>query len=280
MEKLQNMELLLPKPEEVVRLKQFSDQAADSLGRAELFFLSVMKIPRFSQKLSAFKYSLQFEEQAESLKSHLRLLGKACGEVIDNKKLAVMLRRVLAIGNIMNESSGKPVARGITLDSLIKTAKKKGSDGKTTVLDHLITSAMTQKLDFVDFFSGLPSIRKAMRFDLDEFRSLLKECEMGAQSVGRLIETEKSESTPTQCLDRLEPFLQHATAEIENIKCLFGDVKDKVQTLCSFFAEDHQTCKVSASSVFPVLPCSIRRILNINFTIVVECYACIVKHNL
>ena len=253
-EKLQNMQLLLPKPEELNMLKHCNGQA-DGMGRAELFFLSVMKVPRFPQKLAAFKYSLQFDEQTQSLTSSLRLLAKACDEVVESKKLAGILHRVLALGNFMNESAGKPKSAGITLDSLIKTAKKKGSDGKTTVLDHLITTAMNNKLDLVDFWSDMPAVRDAMRLNLDDFRSLLRECESGAQSVNRSIETEKSETeilddsscsdASTKFLHRLVPFLQRATVEIENIKNLFVDVEVKVQSLCSFFAEDIKTCKVS-----------------------------------
>jgi len=257
-EKVVNMQLLLPKPEELNKLKHVDGQG-DGLGRAELFFLSVMKVPRFPQKLAAFRYSLQFDEQIQSLSTSLRLLGCACNEVVDSKKLAGILRRLLAIGNIMNESAGKPKANGITLDSLIKTAKKKGSDGKTTILDHLITTAMNNKLDLVDFWSDMPAVGDAMRLDLDDFRSLLRECESGAKSVTRSIETERSESasldiasvsnTSTKFLHKLVPFLQRAAVEIENTKTLFDHVEGNVKTLCSFFAEDFKTCKVSSRRI-------------------------------
>ena len=54
-------------------------------------------------------------------------MAKACDEVVENKKLGGILRRLLAIGNIMNESAaGKSKTAGIAPDSLIKT-------GKTTI---------------------------------------------------------------------------------------------------------------------------------------------------
>ena len=111
-EKLQNMQLLLPKPEELHSLERYNGQT-DGFGRAELFFISVMKIPRFSQKLAAFIFTLQFDELAQSLLSLLDLLAKACAEVVESTKLAGILRRLLAIGNLMNESSGKPQAKGM-----------------------------------------------------------------------------------------------------------------------------------------------------------------------
>jgi hypothetical protein len=255
-EHLANLQLLLPTPEELNVLKGFDGQR-DGLGRAELFFLSVMKVPRFSQKLAAFKYLLQFDEQVHSLTLSLQLLAKACIEVIESQKLAGILRRLLAIGNLMNESCGKPHARGITLDSLIKTAIKKGSDGKTMVIDLLVTTAMSSKLDIVEFWTDMPTVRDAMRFDLDDFRLMLREIQNGSQSVDRTVESEKT-LVPSQVgyssepfLTNLIPFLERAKGELDRIKILFSDVEDKVQLLCSFFAEESKSCKVCVSEACP-----------------------------
>ena len=247
------MQLLLPTPEELSNLKLYKGQS-EALGRAELFFLSVMKVPRFPQKLAAFKYYLQFDEQARSLSSSLQLLAKACAEVIESEKLASMLRRLLAIGNLMNESAGKPQAKGITLDSLIKTATKRGSDDKTTVID----LAMNSSQNIVDFWLDMPSLRDAMRLDLEDCRLLLREIQNGADSVHRSIKAETSQETDSPrgtyadaYLTKLMPFALHATCELHRIKIFFSTAEEKVQSLCSFFAEDSQTCK--ASTIFGVL---------------------------
>ena len=252
-EKIQNMQLLLPKPEEIQRLKQVRCGQHENLGQAELFFLSVMKVDRFEKKLAAFKFFLQFNEAAESLRSPLGLLAKACDQVVQNKKLASLLRRLLAVGNIMNESAGKPKAAGITLDSLIKTAQKKGSDG-TTVLDHLVTTSMSNNLDFIDFWEGMPAVVGALRLDLGDLRCLLQEARNNLQSVERSVEAEKTKANQLdgssiseaseKFIHTLVSFLQRATVEVENINTFFGEVERKVQSLCSFFAEDHNTCKV------------------------------------
>lgn len=269
-ENLTNMQLLLPTQEEMDTLRQLNGQS-DSLGRAELFFLSVMKVPRFSQKLTAFRYSLQFDEQVQSLSSSLQVLAKACTEVIENEKLAFLLRRLLAIGNIMNESSGKPIAKGITLESLIKTATKRGSDDKTTVLDLLvqtaingdnntiITSTTTKGSTAVDFWMDMPAVRDAMRLDLEDCRITMREIHNGLTNVELSIQTEQSELLQDNVvplssgnyLTKLVPFASHATCELKTIKSLFSTAENNVRLLCSFFAEDCQTCK--ATTIFSVL---------------------------
>lgn len=262
-ENLTNMQLLLPTQEEMDALRQHNGQS-DGLGRAELFFLSVMKVPRFSQKLTAMKYYLQFDEQVRSLSSSLQVLAKACTEVIENEKLAFLLRRLLAIGNIMNESSGKPIAKGITLESLIKTATKRGSDDKTTVLDLLVQTAIngddnTKGSTAVDFWMDMPAVRDAMRLDLEDCRMTMREMHNGLTSVELSIQTEQSQllqdsvvpSSSGNYLTKLVPFAYHATCELKTIKSLFSTAEGSSRSLCLFFAEDCQTCKVT--TIFSVL---------------------------
>jgi len=268
-ENLTNMQLLLPTQEEMDTLRHLNGQS-DGLGRAELFFLSVMKVPRFSQKLAAMRYSLQFDELARSLSSSLQVLAKACTEVIENEKLSFLLRRLLAIGNIMNESSGKPIAKGITLESLIKTATKRGSDDKTTVLDLLVQTAIngddntmtsaTKGSTAVDFWMEMPAVRDAMRLDLEDCRMTMREIQNGLTSVELSIQTEQSQllqdnvvpsSTSGNYLTKLVPFASHATCELQTIKSLFSTAENNVRSLCSFFAEDCQSCK--ATTIFSVL---------------------------
>ena len=251
-EKLQNMQLLLPKKDEITSLQHYNNngKTVEGLGRAELFFIAVMKVPRFSQKLSVFMYSLQFEEATTALFSNLHTLSRACQEVITSNKLAMILRRFLATGNLLNESTGKPAAVGITLDSLIKTAKMKGSDGKTTILDSVISS----RLDLADFRVEMPTMRDAMRLDLADLTSNLKEIESGANEVQLAIQAEKSDvdsskdglisESSEKLLQKLQPFHAHASKEILNLKAAFDHVEEDVHKMCQFFAEDLNT-KVS-----------------------------------
>ena len=122
-------------------------------------------------------------------------LAKARDEVVESKKLVNVLRRLLeyrkhqAKGmkhhhffcaakfvaiDCSEDLSMLVLCRRITLDSLMKAAKKKGSDGKTTVLDVVV---MHDKSD-VEFPSDLPTIRDVMRLDLDDLLGLLREIQM------------------------------------------------------------------------------------------------------
>ena len=166
LEKLQNMQNLLPTREELSVMASYKGEGTNGLGRAEQFFLSVTKHPKFKQKLDIFIFTLSFDEQLDDLKSSLTLLKNACCEVMQSKSLASLLHRLLAIGNLINTRSGNSKAKkasGIKLDSLIKTAKRNGSDGKI-LLDVIIETIMKQKQTAsqnIDFWEDMPNARSS-----------------------------------------------------------------------------------------------------------------------
>lgn len=206
--------------------------------------------------LAAFKYTLQFREQVDSLSKSLQLFAKACDEIVESDRLTSLLKRLLAVGNLMNESSGKLKASGITLDSLIKTATKKGSDGKTTVIDHLVSTAISNNLGLEKFWDDMPSVRDANKFSLEEFQLSIRELQIGAKNIENVVNVESRALTdemtkPSKIfLEKLVPFYSTCTIEINSLQKLLDSSVEKAQRLRSFFAED---VKTSTSTIFGVM---------------------------
>ena len=258
-EKLLNLQALLPTPQELDSIKRHSS-GIEGLGSAELFFLSVSKFPRFAFKLQSFLSSLQFSDQVQETSETLDLLGKACTEVVESQKLASMLRKLLVVGNIMNGSVGTPKAAGITLDSLLKTANKRGSDGETTVLDYVVATLIKQgdKNNIIDFWQSMPSVREASRMDVREIRSSIKELQWKVNSVqtGFVTEDKNIQEGPAihdtrKFIDKSNSFIEKATLVLKDLSSKLQNIEVKACSLCSFFAEDTSTCQ--SSSIFEVL---------------------------
>ena len=57
---------------------------------------------------------------------------------MQSDKLAFVLQKMLAVGNVMNQGTRQGDASGFTLDSLLKLINTKGIDKKTTVLDYVV----------------------------------------------------------------------------------------------------------------------------------------------
>mmetsp|Transcript_53338 Transcript_53338/g.79704 ORF Transcript_53338/g.79704 Transcript_53338/m.79704 type:complete len:1448 (-) Transcript_53338:1919-6262(-) len=289
-EKLQNLQLLLPTVEEITTIKQHTaGGSGQGLGRAETFFLSVSKVPRFAQKLEAFLFTLQFEEIVDGLKQSLDLLEKASNEVVRSKKLAGVLRKLLAVGNLMNEGAGKPKVVGITLDSLLKTANKKGSDGKTTVIDHVVatlvmrqdnseppftTTASSSSVEgnnknnnnvaglgtAIDFWLEMPSVQEATRIDIRDCHASFREIQTGFRRIEAAIDVERNMvESGSKCrnvehfLERSKAFLEQARAIRSNIETKLQHVESRVEALCCFFAEDANTCQVRSKRAMSIV---------------------------
>lgn len=248
-EHLLNMKALLPTTDELKRVATHSG-GTEGLGRAELFFLSVSKIPRFAQKLETFAFTVQFNLHIKELKESLLKLKDACDSVVNNKKLAAILRKLLAVGNLVNEGAGKPRARGITVDSLLKTAKRTGSDGKTTVIYIVVANFLKQDESgsSVDFWSEIETLKDASRIDMKDCRSSFKEIEMGVKKVDFSIEKEKSECENSEFLQRSSEFVLEASKTIKFIQDKISQAEASVGNLCSFFAEDPKICQVCTRS--------------------------------
>jgi uncharacterized protein YlxP (DUF503 family) len=258
-EQLQNMTTLLPSQGEIKKLREYKGSETN-LGRAEKFLLAISRIPRFSQKLHAFTFVLQFTEITSALRQSLINLDNACQDIVNSKKLANIMKRLLAVGNLVNEGAGNPKAAGITLDSLLKTATKTGIDGKTKVIDVVVANFMKQDKDgySIEFWTELKSVNIACRIDLRDCKTSLREIQNGILKVKQVSKiegrsTEASYNTEICIVDtpifveRCEDFLSTASDVFSKLDVALESTEVEYNKLCLFFAEDPSICKVSSA---------------------------------
>ena len=139
-DKLDALRDLIPTAPELRKLEGFRGDPQKDLGTAEQFVYAVARFqPRFDKRLAAFAFKLQFPQLLASIHGQCRVVARASEELRGSAGLALVLRQMLVIGNIMNEGTHKGQASGITLDSLLKLTHTKGADKKTTVLDYAVT---------------------------------------------------------------------------------------------------------------------------------------------
>ena len=255
-EKLQNMSLLLPTHDEELKIKKYSGNG-EGLGRAEQWFLSVSKIKRFQQKLDLFLFSQQFDEQVTEMKRTLLVLNCAYGELLENQQLASVLRKILAVGNVMNEAAGKVRANGITLESLLKASKKKGTDGKTTILDHvvaMISKNPENESNPLNFWTKMKNAREATRINLRDIENGLKDIRRRLNKAERTIMEEESDCETIlnynnngvkQFLRKGKLFVCNATESLSELHSLTRLSSEATIKLCAYFAEDPETSDVS-----------------------------------
>jgi hypothetical protein len=136
--KLQTLVELCPENSETSKISRFRLRPGEKLGPVESFLLELSAVDRIKNKAESLLFRATVGEQVRAIGSDIRVLTTACNEVLQSLRLAGLLQTILAVGNILNESSGHQVG-GFALSSLPKLLQTKSPVDRTcTVVDFLI----------------------------------------------------------------------------------------------------------------------------------------------
>jgi hypothetical protein len=251
-EQLENMHLLLPTTAEMKQLQEHSG-SLEALGRAELFFVAILKVNRFAAKLSVCLFIEQFETQALELQCMQDQFIHTCSNIVESKKLAEILKRLLIVGNLVNEGAGKPKASGITLDSLLKAANKTGRDRKTRVIDVVIGNVLKSNEDgsSIEFWADIPTLNN-FKTDIKDCKTALYDIINGIQKVEMGIKVEMDmENSNSSYITRSNDFLNRSADVRKKLEENHKILVSKFEALCLYFAEDPS--KTNSSKIFEVL---------------------------
>ncbi|GMI07927.1 hypothetical protein TrLO_g11614 [Triparma laevis f. longispina] len=245
LEKVNNLKVLLPTERELRDVMSFKGDVK-KLGKCESFFRAVCEVDGVASLCEAFSAILGFKESAEDVKHKLKMIGSACDRIVGSKNLGVLMKKVLAVGNLMNESIGRPKVSGIRLESLLKLSLTKGTDRKTTVIDlvvQMIAGEGKQGEETLLIGEELRGIESGAR--VKSVKTLVKSIE----------EIKDGVTVVEKCGERAgvkgQEFLAYARREVQGLDVDLETCQQKVEVLCNFFAEDSKV--VEASNIIGVL---------------------------
>ncbi|CAH8297935.1 unnamed protein product [Eruca vesicaria subsp. sativa] len=134
---IQTLIKMAPTPEEEVKLRLYCGEIAQ-LGTAERFLKAVVDIPFAFKRLEALHFMCTLYEEIAFVKESFQTLEVACQELRGSRLFLKLLEAVLKTGNRMNDGTFRGGAQAFKLDTLLKLADVKGTDGKTTLLQFVI----------------------------------------------------------------------------------------------------------------------------------------------
>lgn len=123
--------------EEERKLKDY-DGDVSKLGPAERFLKVVLDIPFAFKRFDAMLFRATFEEEINFIKKSFVTLEAACSELRGRRLFLKLLEAVLKTGNRMNSGTNRGGAQAFNLNTLLKLADVKGTDGKTTLLHFVV----------------------------------------------------------------------------------------------------------------------------------------------
>ena len=241
-ENLANLKSLLPSSTEMRQVALYKGDTT-SLGRCERFFISAGRSPGIVKINDSFHIILSFNESLAASMKKFKAVNFACKQIVDSKSLTPLLKKVLAVGNLMNEANNKPKATGITLESLVKICLTKGSDKKTTVMDYVVQMFLEKEgiegariLKIGEELMGLKDgarikSMKGLYKELDDLRHGMKLVKMCRDEAGKEAPRFVSGSSS---------FLTRASSLLSELEEASNSTKDSTSSLYQYFGEDEK----------------------------------------
>ncbi|CAL9129575.1 unnamed protein product [Musa acuminata var. zebrina] len=258
-ELLETLVKMAPTKEEELRLRDYTGDIS-KLGSAERFLKAVLDIPFAFKRVDAMLYRANFETEVNYLVKSFETLEAACGDLRNSRLFLKLLEAVLRTGNRMNVGTNRGQAQAFKLDTLLKLADVKGTDGKTTLLHFVVQEIIRSEgsvnkstsenpssnareepfkkqglIVVAGLSSELGNVRKAAGMDSDVLNSYVSKLETGLEKMKSVLQLEKSCTQGMKFFEMMKIFLNEAEREINRVKAEEKRVMNLVKETTEYF---------------------------------------------
>ncbi|KHG14883.1 Formin-like protein 20 [Gossypium arboreum] len=270
-DQVENLIKFCPTKEEMELLKGYSGDK-ENLGKCEQYFLELMKVPRVESKLRVFSFKIQFGSQISEFRKSLNTVNSACNEVRNSVKLKEIMKKILYLGNTLNQGTARGSAIGFKLDSLLKLTDTRASTSKMTLMHYLCKVLAAKAPALLDFHLEFVSLEAATKIQLkslaEEMQAIIKGLEklkqelVASENDGPVSEVFRKKRLPRcspnwPCLKRLwrfcclmqrlktqtlKEFISVAETEVVSLTNLYSMVGRNADALALYFGEDPARC--------------------------------------
>ncbi|XP_057487834.1 LOW QUALITY PROTEIN: formin-like protein 11 [Actinidia eriantha] len=286
LQQLEALVKMVPTKEEEAKLSSYKGDV-NELGSAERFVKAMLKIPFAFLRIEAMLYRETFEDEVVHLRKSFSVLEEACKELRSSRLFLKLLEAILKTGNRMNVGTIRGGAKAFKLDTLLKLADVKGTDGKTTLLHFVvqeivrsegirvsesimgkinqrskIRNAEEREEDYrrmgLDLVSGLSielcNAKKTATIDLDVLASSVSNLSEGMTKLKHLVGKDL-------CLDEksgkfaqlTRKFLGHAEKSIKELREDEGRVLRHVREITEYFHGDVSKDEANPLRIFVIV---------------------------
>jgi hypothetical protein len=253
LEKLNSLRALAPTPDDIATLRDF-DGDTETLGRVEKFFIQIIDIPRYTQRLDCFIFMRKFQMLLSEVYCELDVLNRAIDQVENSTSFKKVLEIVLAVGNYLNGGTPRGGVYGFKLDGLLKLSTIKSVDNKMSLMDFISSHCEDTDAGVAIIDEELSMAEEASRVGLDTCRSEINALKKNLSNVEEQVKAQQAEqyADPSdQFVAKLHPFWQEASGEMEKLESEYLATTQRFAQVADFFGEDGK--KISTEEFFTLL---------------------------
>ncbi|KAL0384913.1 UNVERIFIED_CONTAM: Formin-like protein 20 [Sesamum radiatum] len=237
-DQVENLIKFCPKKEEMELLKGYTGDK-ENLGKCEQFFLELMKAPRVESKLRVFLFKIQFNCQVFDFRKSLNIVNSACEEVRNSLKLKEIMKKILYLGNTLNQGTARGAAIGFKLDSLLKLTDTRATTGKMTLMHYLCKVLASKTPDLLDFHKDLINLEAATKIQLKQLAEEMQSIIKGLEKVKQELAASENDGPVSEVFHKtLKEFVGAAESEVSSVTDLYSVAGRQADALALYFGED------------------------------------------
>ncbi|KAF8399537.1 hypothetical protein HHK36_015404 [Tetracentron sinense] len=242
-DQVENLIKFCPTKEEMELLKGYTGDKAN-LGKCEqVFFMELMKVPRVESKLRVFSFKIQFGSQISDFRKSLNTVNSAYEEVRNSIKLKEIMKKILYLGNTLNQGTARGSAIGFKLDSLLKLTDTRASNSKMTLMHYLCKVLASKSPGLLDFHQDLVSLEAASKIQLKSLAEEMQAIIKGLEKVKQELLASESDGPVSEVFRKtLKEFIGVAETEVVSLTTLYSVVGKNADALALYFGEDPARC--------------------------------------
>lgn len=242
-DQLRSMVKLTPQSTDPELLKDYRNappEVLKTLGDAENYYLAILDIPRFEQRVRAFLFKRIFNATLEVLSQEVDEALAAIKKIATNFQFAKLLEVILHLGNFLNYDTFAGDCYGYTLPSLLKIRDCKSPiKPEYTLLHYLTAYCAAYRPKLLEFPAIMEGVDRGSADFLVSINGDFAELRSGLINLqGELEEAEKTPDPNDPFLAKMSAFGAEAKEKMKELSERVALLNKNNKAAMDFFAAD------------------------------------------
>ncbi|KAL7605975.1 hypothetical protein Lser_V15G18424 [Lactuca serriola] len=236
-DQIQNLIKFCPTKQEMKLLMNYTGDK-DLMEKCNQFLLKLMKAPHVGSKLRVFRLKIQFDTQLSEFKKSLNTVNSACDEIKTSVKLKEIMKRIMYLGNTLNQETARGDAVGFKLDSFLKLSDTISSNNKITLMHYICKVLASKSPSLIEFHLDLVSLESANKI---QFKSLTEEMNAICKELERFKKETSASANDVPVFEvfhkKVNEIISFAESEVASVTNLFYDVGGNANEMALYISE-------------------------------------------
>ncbi|CAL9090305.1 unnamed protein product [Musa textilis] len=160
-----------------------------------------------------------------------------------SEKLKEIMKKILHLGNTLNQGTARGSAVGFRLDSLLKLSDTRATNNRMTLMHYLCKVLAEKSAHLLDFHEDLVSLEAASKIQLKSMAEEQQAIVKGLEKVELELTASESDGPVSEIFCKtLKEFTAVSGAEVRSLTSLYNAVGKNADSLAMYFGEDPARC--------------------------------------